>query len=95
MDQDLMCIANEPQTHWVLPQGQARRLRAVDQPRWMVAVAGRLWLTRSGAGADEREADVWLQPGQRQALPAGSEWVVEGWQQAAFVLLASPWPLTA
>jgi hypothetical protein len=77
-------------TRWTLAPGQLRRLDPATGGRWLAAAAGRLWLTQTGGGA-AREADVWLQPGQRQWLPAGSEWLIEGaGPDSAFELLEAP-----
>jgi len=89
---DTMTGLNEssiPDTAWRLARGQVRRLPAQAGERWLQATAGRLWLTRSGAGT-AREADIWLDAGQRQWLAPRSEWVIEGWGDAAFVLLQPP-----
>jgi hypothetical protein len=74
---------------WCLPTGGVRRVVAGSRGRWLQARQGRLWLTRSGGG-DAREADVWLGAGERHWLPAGSDWLIEGWGDAAFVLLEPP-----
>lgn len=76
---------------WTLASSELKRLAPSAIGRWLVASEGRLWLTQTGGGA-AREADVWLQPGQRQWLAAGSEWLIEGWgvEPAAFVLLEPP-----
>ncbi len=76
---------------WTLAAAELQRLAPAAIGRWLVATGGRLWLTQTGGGA-AREADVWLRPGQRQWLPAGSEWLIEGADAAAsgFVLLEPP-----
>lgn len=75
---------------WTLAVGQVQRLQPGCGGRWLAARQGRLWLTRTGGGA-AREADVWLEPGQRQWLAPGTEWLVEGGAPAsAFVLLEPP-----
>jgi hypothetical protein len=81
-----MSSMNETPAEWALPRGQARRLPAAPRGRWLAATHGRAWLTRSGSGP-AREADVFVAAGQRHWLPAGSEWVVEGWGDAGFLLL--------
>lgn len=70
---------------WALEAHVATRLPAAPLPRWLQVTAGRVWLTRTGAGLEG--GDVWLDAGERHALPAGSEWVVEGWPQASVALL--------
>ncbi|MEO7245573.1 MAG: DUF2917 domain-containing protein [Rubrivivax sp.] len=79
-----------PTAAWRLAGGQARRLGPAAQGRWLSAAGGRLWLTRSGGGA-AREADVFLDDGAAQWLPAHTEWVIEAaWGDAAFLLLVPP-----
>lgn len=73
---------------WALNQASARRLPAADTPRWLVVTDGRVWLTRSGAGLEG--GDIWLGAGEGHALPAGSEWVAEGWPAARVELLEVP-----
>jgi hypothetical protein len=73
---------------WPLEAARATRLAAADHPRWLAVTAGRVWLTRSGAGIEG--GDLWLAEGERHLLPAGSEWVVEGWPQARVELLEAP-----
>jgi len=75
---------------WTLDSATATRLDAISLPRWLLVTSGRVWLTRSGAGLEG--GDVWLDAGERQLLPAGSEWVVEGWPQARVALLEAPQP---
>lgn len=75
---------------WRLGAGAATRLAAAATPRWLLVTAGRAWLTQSGAGPDG--ADVWLAAGERHRLPAGTEWVVEGWPEARLELLEAPAP---
>lgn len=74
---------------WALSPQQARRLRAADAPRWLAVEQGRVWLTRSRQDGQPSE-DIWLCPGERQLLPAGTEWVAEGWPQAQVCLLEAP-----
>ncbi len=76
---------------WPLGQGEATRFEAAGHARWLLVAEGRVWLTRSGAGRDEG-ADVWLEAGQRHLLPAGTEWVAEGWPQARVELAEAPAP---
>lgn len=73
---------------WALEARAATRLPAALLPRWLLVTTGRVWLTRSGAGLEG--GDVWLEAGERHALPAGSEWVVEGWPEARVALLEAP-----
>lgn len=74
---------------WRLGAGAVQRLAPSRRARWLQPVAGRLWLTRTGSGP-AREADVWLQPGQRLWLAPGSDWLIEGWGAAAFEVLEVP-----
>lgn len=73
---------------WALPPGQAARLRAAPRARWLRVTAGRVWLTRSGAGLAGE--DHWLASGETLLLPAGSDWVAEGDPSARAVLLQAP-----
>ncbi|MCK7495609.1 MAG: DUF2917 domain-containing protein [Comamonadaceae bacterium] len=75
---------------WFLAPASALRLPAAAQPRWLLVSAGRVWLTRSGAGPHAE--DVWLGPGERHELPAGSDWVLEGWPSAQVEVLEAPRP---
>ena len=75
---------------WALEASAATRIDAVGTPRWLLVTSGRVWLTQSGAGLEG--GDVWLAAGERHALPAGSDWVVEGWPQARVALLEAPQP---
>lgn len=68
---------------------RARRLPAAPMPRWLAVERGAVWLTRSENQA-ARSEDVWLRPGERQLLPAGSDWVAEGWPTAEVVVLEAP-----
>lgn len=85
-------MSNEqvPATEWVLPRGQAQRLPASTRRRELRVVEGRVWATRAG-----EPQDWWLAAGERLALPAGAELVVEGWPQARFELLEAAPPLSA
>ena len=67
-------------TPLALARSRAVRLAPSAQPRWLQVTAGRVWLTRSGAGPEGD--DVWLSAGEGLALPAGTEWVAEGWPEA-------------
>jgi hypothetical protein len=73
---------------WTLALSSALRVPVAGRTRWLLVTAGRAWLTRTGAGVEG--GDVWLAAGERHALPAGSEWVVEGWPQARLALLEAP-----
>lgn len=73
---------------WQLAAGQATTLQAAPLARWLVVTAGRVWLTQSGAGP--AAPDLWLEAGERHRLPAGSEWVAEGWPAARVELLEAP-----
>lgn len=73
---------------WPLAPAAATRLAAEAHPRWLTVTAGRVWLTRSGGGV--AGGDVWLSEGERHRLPAGTEWVVEGWPCARIELLEAP-----
>jgi Protein of unknown function (DUF2917) len=77
-----------PAGEWTVAPGTATRLAASPLPRWLAVSAGRAWLTRTGAGPEGD--DVWLSDGQRHALPAGSEWVLEASPQARLMLLQAP-----
>lgn len=67
-------------TQVLLPRSRALRLAPSAQPRCLRVTAGRVWLTRSGAGPEGE--DVWLSAGDGLPLPAGTEWVAEGWPEA-------------
>lgn len=75
---------------WHVAPGQATRIAAEGRARWLAVTAGRVWLTQTGTGA--AGPDIWLEAGARHRLPAGSEWVVEGWPQARVELLEAPQP---
>jgi hypothetical protein len=76
---------------WHLASGRALRLAPRRGPRWLLVTEGRLWVTRSGAAADEAVEDCWLHPGQHLALAAGDDAVIEAWPSARFeVLEAAP-----
>jgi hypothetical protein len=75
---------------WSLAPGQATRIAPEGRARWLAVTTGRVWLTQSGTGA--AGADVWLEAGARHRLPAGTEWVAEGWPQATLELLEAPQP---
>lgn len=74
---------------WTLPKAAARRLPRAGRARWMAVTEGRVWLTRSGQDLQPGE-DIWLSAGEHLLLPAGSEWVVEGWPQAQVAMLEAP-----
>lgn len=73
---------------WRLAAGKAITLAAAPMARWLVVTDGRVWLTRTGGGPDS--PDVWLAAGERHRLPAGSEWLAEGWPEASVELLEAP-----
>jgi Protein of unknown function (DUF2917) len=83
------CMTETHEPSWQLAAGQVQAVPSAARGRWLQARAGRLWLTRLGAGP-AREADVWLQPGQRHWLAPGSDWLIEGWGASAFELLEPP-----
>jgi hypothetical protein len=74
---------------WRWPLRGATLLPAADEGRWLRVRAGNVWLTRSEGEAGLSD-DVWLAAGQRQRLPAGSEWVIEAWPEAQLELLLAP-----
>jgi len=74
---------------WVWPLCGVSRLKATREVRWLVVDEGRVWLTRSQRHAGLND-DIWLGPGQRHRLPAGSEWVVEAQPNARLELLLVP-----
>jgi hypothetical protein len=75
---------------WPLARARATRLAAANTPRWLLVTAGQVWLTQTGAGL--AGGDIWLKAGERHALPAGSEWVVEAWPEGRVALLEAPGP---
>ena len=72
---------------WTLPEGQAIRLPAHGQARWLEVVEGRLWLTHSARGRQELPLDCWLHASESVQLPAGQDAVLEAWPSARFRLL--------
>ncbi len=74
---------------WSWPVAGAMPLPAAAQRRWLAVQEGRVWLTRSRRHAVEpgMADDIWLEAGQRQALPAGSAWVIEAWPRAEVALM--------
>lgn len=82
---------------WLLAPSQATVLAAATLPRWLAVSEGRVWLTVLKPKQPERAAeDIWLQAGQRHALPPGTAWLLEGWPQARVnVLLEAPAPRRA
>ncbi len=93
-------MATEPMTNlhettvpspwqWRLSSRCVRRLRAAPVLRWLAVEQGRVWLTRSQQTLEPGE-DLWLSAGQRLPLPAGSDWVAEGWPEARIVVLEAP-----
>lgn len=73
---------------WCFTPRTARRIAAERHARWLVVVEGEVWLTQSGAGLEGK--DIWLTAGQSHYLPAGVEWVAEGWPKACVELLEAP-----
>lgn len=65
---------------WSLARHKAVTLAADGEARALWVHEGRVWLTRQCATATPQ--DVWLEAGQSQLLPAGTEWVAEAWPQA-------------
>lgn len=74
-----------------LAEGAAERIEATAAARTLLVTRGRLWATRTDGGEDP-SSDVWLAPGDRLLMPAGAEWVVEGWPGAAYTLSEAPRP---
>jgi hypothetical protein len=85
-------MTNQHQTarpwDWHLARGALARIDAVALPRWLELQAGRVWLTQT-VSRGETPADVWLEPGERVLLPAGTRWLVEA---AAPACLATHMP---
>jgi hypothetical protein len=78
---DTTTMTNAHQTSALsLSRSRAARLAPSAQARHLRVTAGRVWLTRSGAGPEGE--DVWLSAGESLCLPAGTEWVAEGWPEA-------------
>jgi hypothetical protein len=77
---------------WTLARRQVRRLAATRQTRWLRVLEGELWLTPSSTAGRASE-DMWLRAGQRLELPAGVEFVAEGWRDSRFELLLAPSPV--
>ncbi len=73
---------------WQLAERGATTLAAQPTPRWLQVEDGLLWVTAQQAGP--HAPDLWLGPGDRLALPAGSAWVLQAWPQARMSLLAPP-----
>lgn len=78
-----------PSAPWRWPLRGATLLPAAGEGRWLVVRTGNVWLTRS-EGRAGLSNDIWLAAGQRQRLPAGSEWVIEAWPEAQLELLLAP-----
>ncbi|HEY6135258.1 MAG TPA: DUF2917 domain-containing protein [Rubrivivax sp.] len=74
---------------WQLPVGRALRLAPAPVPRWLQVGQGLVWLTATSASGDDNP-DRWLATGERQWLPAGTDWVVEGRGDARYLLLEAP-----
>lgn len=77
---------------WPLPAGRAAVLPRAATARWLSVTEGRVWLTSTSPPApDALPDDIWLAAGEVHALPAGTDWVIEGWPQAhVAVLQAAP-----
>ena len=74
---------------WPLDDRQALTLAADPGTRALWVHEGEVWLTRACSNCTPD--DIWLGAGQSHTLPAGTEWVVEGWPQARFsVVQAAP-----
>lgn len=73
---------------WPLPAGSMQRLEATPHERWLEVQEGEVWATGGlgGVGA----SDHWLRAGQRLVLPAGTAWLLQGWQASRLVLLQPP-----
>ena len=74
---------------WQLPAGRAIRLAPTPVPRWLQVGQGLVWLTATSTSGDDNP-DRWLATGERQWLPAGTDWVVEGRGDARYLLLEAP-----
>lgn len=87
MSTELMTETHQssPPWEWQLAPLQATALAADPHPRWLAVTEGRVWLT--ALKPEVSGEDIWLEPGQRQALPAGTAWLLEGWPQARVQLL--------
>jgi hypothetical protein len=78
----------QPDVAWALPPAGAVTLVA-DRAQLLWVHEGRVWLTRRCRTG--QADDVWLRPGERCLLPAGSEWVAEAAPRARVSLvLAAP-----
>lgn len=73
---------------WRVEQRAATTLPAAPMLRWLQVNAGRVWLT--GGAPGKQAQDIWLQAGERHALPPGTQWVLEGEPRAAISLLQPP-----
>lgn len=73
---------------WCLGRSAATTLAAAPMLRWLQVNAGRVWLTGGAPGTQAQ--DIWLQAGDRHALPPGTQWVLEGEPRAALSLLQPP-----
>ena len=83
------CAAARTPWQWRLSARCVRRLAPAAVERWLAVEEGRVWLTRSQRSLDGAE-DLWLSAGDRLPLPAGSDWVAEGWPEARVVVLEAP-----
>jgi hypothetical protein len=73
---------------WHVEQRAATTLPAAPMLRWLQVNTGRVWLTGGAPGMQAQ--DIWLQAGERHALPPGTQWVLEGEPCAALSLLQPP-----
>jgi hypothetical protein len=77
---------------WHLAGHQAQTLPAAASPRWLLVQAGQVWVTQARQRSPvQPPPDIWLQAGDSLALPAGSAWVLEAWNDAD-LHLAEPAP---
>jgi hypothetical protein len=74
-----------------LPAGRVARIAPLAAARWLHVKSGRVWLTRTLRQGRGQAEDLWLAAGETQALPAGSEWVLEA-DRAAQLQLLHAWP---
>jgi hypothetical protein len=93
MDASFMTQAHEyglqQDLQWELREGAALRLPDAPAPRVLAVTAGRVWLTRSGAG-EAAGSDVWLDAGESARVAPDEEVVIEAWPRARFAVLESP-----
>lgn len=87
MNTQAMSQTHQTSAPWAWPLGahEATTLAAAPVARWLRVEAGKVWIT--AAAGNEQAEDIWLEPGQSLALPAGSAWVVEAWPKASLSVL--------